>query len=209
MAFAIITRVFAASLALAGLVTAHGGGGSHQKPLQVDPDADWATRHMAEEHHIGNFDPASFFTLHDFDDNGFWDQQEILKFYGMEDETAKDVPQSKKDEITREILKLMDSNENGIVEREEFMAFVVDKKGTLPDFGTGPGHHWDIEMEYEIHHWEKYHDENTKEEDLIHPEDIAHFKLHDDLEDEAERLEQMERQAIVEQNIPAKFRRDT
>ena len=110
---------------------------------------------MLEEHHIGNFDPASFFTLHDFDDNGFWDHQEILKFYGMEDETAKDVPQSKKDEIIHEISKLMDTNNNNIVEREEFMAFVNDRKGTLPDFGTGPGHHWDIEMEYEIHHWEK------------------------------------------------------
>lgn len=30
--------------------------------------------------------------------------------------------------------------------------------------------------EYELHHFEKYHDENTKEEDLNHPEDIAHFK---------------------------------
>jgi hypothetical protein len=57
-----------------------------------------------------------------------------------------------------------------------------------------------MEMEYEIHHWELYQsvepsrmlacylwliltvgsDENTKEEDLIHPEDIAHFKLHDE-----------------------------
>ena len=73
----------------------------------------------------------------------------------MEDETAKDVPQEKKDEIIREISKLMDTNNNNIVEREEFMAFVNDRKGALPDFGTGPGHHWDIEMEYEIHHWEK------------------------------------------------------
>lgn len=37
----------AASMAALGLVQAHGGGASHQKPLQVDPDADWATRHMA------------------------------------------------------------------------------------------------------------------------------------------------------------------
>lgn len=110
---------------------------------------------LSEEHHIANFDPASFFTLHDFDDNGFWDKQEILKFYGMEDETAKDVPQSKKDAIIKEMMTIMDSNGNEIIEREEFMAFVVDRKGTLPDFGTGPGHHWDIEMEYEIHHWEK------------------------------------------------------
>jgi hypothetical protein len=112
---------------------------------------------MSEEHHIGNFDPASFFTLHDFDDNSFWDHQEILKFYGKEDPdpAAPKMSQEKQDEVISEIMKLMDSNGNSIIEREEFMAFVNDKKGELPDFGTGPGHHWDIEMEYEIHHWEK------------------------------------------------------
>ncbi|OWO97384.1 hypothetical protein B2J93_3084 [Marssonina coronariae] len=160
------------------------------------------------EHRIDNFDAASFFTLHDFDDSGYWDTAEILKTYGMEDETAKDVPQSKKDEIRIEVMKLLDSNNNGIVEREEWMAFNLERKGTLPDFGTGPGHHWDMEMEYEIHHWEKYHDENTKEEDLIHPEDIAHFKKHDELEDEADRVAALDRMPIVEQNIPAKFRRE-
>lgn len=54
----------------------------------------------------------------------------------------------------------------------------------------------------------RYHDENTKEEDLIHPEDIAHFKLHDDLEDEADRVAALDRMQIVEQNIPLKFRRE-
>ncbi|RFU26194.1 hypothetical protein B7463_g10143, partial [Scytalidium lignicola] len=40
-------RIYAAfSVAMAGLTAAHGGG-SHQKPIEVDPDADWATRHMA------------------------------------------------------------------------------------------------------------------------------------------------------------------
>ncbi|KAE8453544.1 hypothetical protein EG329_010405 [Mollisiaceae sp. DMI_Dod_QoI] len=192
--------------AFAGFAIAHGG--AHQKPLQVDPEADWATRHMAEEHHIGNFDQASFFSLHDYDDNGSWDKSEILKTYGMTDPSAKDTPQEKKDEIIREVMKLMDLNNNGLVEKEEWTAFAQDRKGTLPDFGTGPGHHWDMEMEYEIHHWEKYHDENTKEEDLIHPEDIEHFRLHDELEDEAERVAQLDKMSIVEQNIPAKFRKD-
>ena len=53
----------------------------------------------------------------------------------------------------------------------------------------------------------RYHDENTKEEDLIHPEDIAHFKQHDDLEDEAEAQAKLDSMSIVEHNIPAKFRR--
>lgn len=51
-------------------------------------------------------------------------------------------------------------------------------------------------------------DENTKEEDLIHPEDIEHFRLHDELEDEAERVAALDKLSIVEQNIPAKFRKD-
>lgn len=107
----------------------------------------------------------------------------------------------------------------------------------------GHGHHGDDEYEYEIHHFEKYHDESksspsrckavvlkaiptrvlihrayvhqrpnpvrldTREEDLTHPEDIAHFAKHDALEDAAERQEQLDRMPIVEQNIPQKFRR--
>jgi hypothetical protein len=55
---------------------------------------------------------------------------------------------------------------------------------------------------------DRYHDENTKEEDLTHPEDIAHFKLHDDLEDEADRQADLDKRSIVEENIPGKFRRD-
>jgi len=72
----------------------------------------------------------------------------------MEDETAKDVAQEKKDEIISEILKLIDENSNGVLEKEEWNRF-TEKGGRLPDFGLGPGHHWDMEMEYEIHHWEK------------------------------------------------------
>jgi hypothetical protein len=35
----------AASMVLLNLATAHGG--AHQKPLQVDPEASWAEKHMA------------------------------------------------------------------------------------------------------------------------------------------------------------------
>lgn len=37
----------AASITFAGGVVAHGGGVAHQKPIQVAPNADWATKHMA------------------------------------------------------------------------------------------------------------------------------------------------------------------
>ncbi len=58
----------------------------------------------------------------------------------------------------------------------------------------------------------RYHDENTKEEDLTHPEDIEHFKKHDEMEDEADKVEalnkMLENMSIVEHNIPMRFRRD-
>lgn len=92
--------------------------------------------------------------MHDFDDDGQWEEAEILKTYGMDDPSAKDVPQDKKDHIISEVMRLIDTNENGFIEKDEFMAYSKAGKD-LPDFGLGPGHHWDMEMEYEIHHWEK------------------------------------------------------
>lgn len=58
-----------------------------------------------------------------------------------------------------------------------------------------------------LDHWEKYHDENTKLEDLTHPEDIEHFRKHEEMEAEQERLEALDRMPIVVDNIPFKFRR--
>ena len=49
---------------------------------------------------------------------------------------------------------------------------------------------------------------DTKEEDLTHPEDIAHFAKHDREEEEQERFEQAYKQAVIESNIPQKFRRN-
>ncbi|KAI8958866.1 hypothetical protein F5Y11DRAFT_25821 [Daldinia sp. FL1419] len=195
-------------IALAGLasqVLGHGDHGGSQKPM-VDQNANWITKHMAEEHHISDFDASSFFVLHDYDADGQWEAEEILRTYGLMDESNKDVPQSRREEIQRELLSLLDASGDGIVTRDEFVAFIASGK-TLPDVGTGPGHHGDDEYEYEIHHWEKYHDENTKLEDLTHPEDIEHFKKHEMLEDEEERLEKLNKMAIVEDNIPSKFRR--
>lgn len=201
-----ISRYGAVFLVLAVVAVSHGDHAA-KKSITVNPDADWATRHMAEEHHISDFDPSSFFTLHDYDANGVWDIQEIQTTYGLLDETAKDVPQEKKDSVAAEVLKLIDTDNNGLIKKEEWIAY-CEKGQSLPDFGLGPGHHGDDEYEYEIHHWEKYHDENTKEEDLIHPEDIAHFKKHDEMEQEEARIAVLDKMPIVEANIPQKFRRE-
>lgn len=124
------------------------------------------------------------------------------------DESNKDVPASKRDEHQRRLMSLLDHNGDGSVSRNEFTTFIANG-GALPDLGTGPGHHGDDEYEYEIHHWEKYHDDNTKLEDLTHPEDIEHFRKHDQMEEAEERLAALDRMPIVQENIPAKFRRSS
>lgn len=75
----------------------------------------------------------------------------------------------------------------------------------MPDFGYGAGHHGDDEYEYEIHHFEKYHGADTTEEDLVHPEDIEHFKHHDEMEDREQWNEKLDAMPVVEHNIPVMF----
>lgn len=89
-----------------------------------------------EEHHISNFDPGAFFKIHDYDENGFWDGEEIMKTYGLMDVTAKDVTQKEKDEVVHEILRMMDKDNDKKVSKDEWMDFIKGG-GTLPDFGYG------------------------------------------------------------------------
>jgi len=130
-----------------------------------------------------------------------------MRTYGLMDESNKHYTAEQKDKLAKQILDLIDANRDGLISKDEFVHFIAAEGKTLPDLGTGPGHHGDDEYEYEIHHWEKYHDENTKLEDLTHPEDIEHFKKHEALEAEEERLELLKGMNIIESNIPAKFRR--
>ncbi|KAL8692592.1 MAG: hypothetical protein Q9218_002408 [Villophora microphyllina] len=185
------------------LLFAHSG---HDAQAPLSEESDWATRHMSEEHHISNFDPGAFFTLHDFDSSLSWSADEIRRMYGVDDESNKGVDEAKKAEVVRKTLEVFDRDADGVIEREEWMNGWREGK-RLEDFGMGPGHHGDDEYEYEIHHFEKFHDENTKEEDLTHPEDIEHFRKHDEQEAAAEHQEELDRMPIVEHNIPQKFRR--
>ncbi|PWY95828.1 EF hand domain-containing protein [Aspergillus sclerotioniger CBS 115572] len=188
-----------ALLALSGsFVSAHG---SH---ADQPPSSDWATRHMQEEHHIDAFDAASFFSLHDYDESGVWTPQEVRKTYGMDHETNAGVSEERKSQALREVFALFDPTNTGFINRDNWMR-IISEGTRLPDLGFGPGHHGDIEYEYEIHHFEKYHGEDAKEEDLTHPEDIEHFRQHDEEDLAMERLEQLESMQIVEANIPQKF----
>lgn len=189
------------------IAAAHGDHGGYGKKPAVAADASWMDKHMAEEHHADHWDAPSFFTLHDFNSDGHLDDSELLRMYGLFDESNKHVSRQRKEDITRELLDLLDTDHDGFVAHNEFLDFIHRGK-TLPDLGTGPGHHGDDEYEYEIHHWEKYHDDNTKLEDLTHPEDIKHFELHEKLEEEQEKVDKMMSSNNIEMdNIPRKFRR--
>lgn len=107
----------------------------HQVP--ISDDADWATRHMAEEHHIANLDPSAFFTLHDYDSSGQWSPDEIWRTYGLDDESAKDVPQEKKTSAVQEVVQLFDKDRDGFISREEWMGGWVKEGKRLPDLGVG------------------------------------------------------------------------
>ena len=163
------------------------------------------------EHHISDFDGDSFFTLHDFDGDGFWSAAEIERTYGLLDASNDDLPADKRAKVAPAVLGLFDTNRDGRISRGEWRQGYGEDGKTLPDLGTGPGHHGDDEYEYEIHHWEKYHDENTKLEDLTHPEDIAHFKYHEEQEEREEAAEKArlarEQMALVWDNVPLMFRK--
>ena len=122
-----------ALLALLPTALCHG----HQVP--ISDDADWATRHMAEEHHIANLDPSAFFTLHDYDSSGHWTPDEIRRTYGLDDESAKDVPQERKTVAVQQVVDLFDKDGDGAISREEWMDGWVKEGKRLPDLGVG-GH---------------------------------------------------------------------
>lgn len=164
----------------------------------------------AEEHHISGFDAATFFRLHDYESTGLWTGRDILRTYGLLQPPSASSPPitpAKKDMLVSTVLKMFDTNHDSAISLSEFETQTAAGV-QLPDFGFGPGHHGDDEYEYEIHHWEKYHSgDDVREEDLTHPEDLEHFRLHEENEKKQEEWEREEMGGVVERNIPGKFRR--
>ena len=87
--------MFFQTVAFCGLVSLAVAHGSHDSTRE--PGSSWAEYHMAEEHHVSNFDAPSFFTLHDFNGDGVWTPEEVRGFYGLDDESLKDTPADVKD----------------------------------------------------------------------------------------------------------------
>ena len=177
--------------------------GSHSIPL-----SQLKTHRLAEEHHISSFDADTFFKLHDFDSTGLWSPDDIKRLYGLYDRSNAHVSDDQKNEAVKKVLALFDADHSDTISFAEF-TIAYTKGVKLPDLGFGPGHHGDDEYEYEIHHWEKYHSgPDVKIEDLIHPEDIEHFKWHEEEERKQEEWEAARARGIIESNIPRKFLRD-
>lgn len=93
---------------------------------------------LPEEHHITTFDPGSFFALHDYDGSLTWTASEISRTYGLDDESAKDVPENKKQEVVRNVLEKFDLDGDGVVSREEWLEG-WERGGRLLDFGVSGG----------------------------------------------------------------------
>lgn len=177
MHFSVVALVFA------GFGWAHGAA---QKPADVS----WLDWHMKEEHEMDLFDAQAFFLLHDLENKGYWDQTDLLYIYGLTRDAVvgdgsgmgehthnEDISKETKDNVVQTLLKLLDSDKDGQVSKDEWQVF-FNHDGQLPDFGVGPGHHMDFESEYENHHWNKYHRDQDPDVHVKHKEDIEHELLH-------------------------------
>lgn len=96
----------------------------------------WAEKHLEQEHHINNFDPGAFFTLHDFDSSNTWTRDEVLRFYGLsQPDTINTISEDTKSHVWHTILDSMDEDRNGEISMEEFLKFCRGGN-SLPDFGV-------------------------------------------------------------------------
>lgn len=57
----------------------------------------------------------------------------MRRTYGLDDESTKDVSAEKREEVTREVYRLFDTNHDGLIEKDEY----VRSREVLPDFGVG------------------------------------------------------------------------
>ncbi|EEY15413.1 conserved hypothetical protein [Verticillium alfalfae VaMs.102] len=94
--------------------------------------------HGPKEHHMNAWDAAFFLGLAGLQRQRPLARRRDERTYGLMDDCSP----------------CSNADADGTVTRAEWDAF-IDAGKTLPDLGTGPGHHGDAEYEYEIHHWEK------------------------------------------------------
>ncbi|KAG6336235.1 hypothetical protein ID866_2854 [Astraeus odoratus] len=183
----VMRAVSALLLLQAALIFGHGG---HEEDPNLE-NADYATRHMATEHHIDSFDLDSFFQLHDLNRDGVWDREEIEAIYGVHhvysQKKSKDEieHQKKADHVVETVLQILDKDGDGKITPEEFSAAGFKGLPTFDHIGA-EGHHYDVESEFFLHHEEQYHStpETQTDASYTHPEDFEHFAHHEAIERE-------------------------
>ncbi|CCK73500.1 nucleobindin SSP120 NDAI_0G05170 [Naumovozyma dairenensis CBS 421] len=167
----------------------------HEKPPQ---GLTWEEWHMQQEHQMSEYSPETFFALHDVKKQGYFDRDDILSLYGLnrdeiigagngmgQHDNSEAVDEDMAKNLVDLILKLVDVNDDNKILKDEYLAFA--KRGNkFPDLGVGVGHHSDFELEYEIHHWNKYHKDVDPDVKNVHKEDIEHELLHHEHEIEHE-----------------------
>ena len=181
-----------------------------EKDKGKEPE-NYIQEHMAAEHHIGAFDLAAFFALHDLDRNGLLDRPEIEAIYGVHHSLSRkhspdaEIHDGKADRIVREVLRRLDFNRDGVITRAEFIRGGTGGLPLFPEYGKNAlGHHYDEESEFYVHHESIYHNkpEQQTDEAYSHKEDDEHFRNHDRIErEEEERERKAEGLPTIEEDI--------
>jgi len=182
---------------LAGNVRSHGDHAKKEKMKDGASDAEgYVAEHMRREHHIDSFDLASFFKLHDLNNDGRWDKDEIEAVYGMHHEYSKalspdeQVQKQRAEAVVKAVLAKIDTDKNGFIDQKEFEAAGWPGLETFKDVGAD-GHHYDVESEFFLHHEEVFHNtaDTQVDEAYVHAEDLEHFSRHEAIELEEENKE--------------------
>ncbi|SCU98820.1 LADA_0H15566g1_1 [Lachancea dasiensis] len=228
VSIAFLSALFATAFA----VPARQDGAEINEEVEVKPEGlSWEEWHMQHEHQKDSYDPETFFVLHDIGGKGYFDKEDILTMYGLnraevvgsgdgmgKHDDSEMIDEETSERVFRLVMQLLDVDDDSKIERAEFLTF-ANAGNKLPDLGVGVGHHSDFELEYELHHWNKYHRDQDPYVKIVHKEDIEHDLLHH--EHEIEHEEQLQRGAsritvitddelearINFKNIPSKFKK--
>ncbi|CCF59992.1 hypothetical protein KAFR_0I02120 [Kazachstania africana CBS 2517] len=162
----------------------------NQEMERPPQDMTWEEWHMKHEHQLDSYTPDLFFSLHDLNKKGYMDRNDILSLYGLNrDEVigagdgmgthddSEMIDELLANRVVDFIMQLLDVDDDSKIWKSEYIDFAT-RGSKFPDLGVGVGHHSDFEIEYEIHHWNKYHKDKDPDVKIVHKEDIEHELLH-------------------------------
>lgn len=78
----------------------------------------------------------SFFYLHDFNFNGYWNEEDFRQIYGLDSE---DLSENEKIYLGKKLMSSIDKNKDGVVTLKEFKDFIYEGN-MLPGSYKTSGH---------------------------------------------------------------------